>query len=283
MAGWAIDKPLRFQLAYIPDGKVQADAKQAVPSLRLSQDFMPDIDNIVLANIKELGFFLPDRQKPERFKLYLKLFDLPPEISAKKLCLEILDAYHISDMPGGAEIVRFTSLNDNVAVKFGCIDSKDKVFSPTSPFPSFTVSQDAAFASAFAKNTLFYSLYVIPDMLVEAATDDELAHDSAQGVIAFHQELLAHYNKTLNQVSGAEPDKYFYYRDEKNRVSIKVIRKPFVFDNWRQLPMPTDPQRHFLSGLVLIFRSQDSDTPLASEAVFEVASVVRLKQSVLDR
>jgi hypothetical protein len=238
---------------------------------------MPDVDNIILSNIKELGFSLPDRSKPERYKLYLKLFDLPPEISAEKLCSEILDAYHISDMPGGGEIVRFTSVNDNVAVKLGYIDSKNKVFSPASPFPSFTVGEDAAFASAFAKNTLFYSLYVNPDKPMETDTDDELAHDSARGVIAFHQELLAHYNKTLKPVSGAEPDKYFYFRDETNRASIKIIQKPFVFDNWRQLPMPTDPQRHFLSSLVLIFRKQDVDTPLANEAVFEVGSLVRLK------
>lgn len=276
-AGWRVDKPLRFQLAYIPDGRVGSAGTLRVPSLGLSPDFSPDIDNINLAEIKKLGFALPEREGAERYKLYLKLFQFPAWLEAGHLCEGILRAHHISDLPGsGPELLRFMSGRDNVAVKFGHIDGADRVFSEASPFPPFTAGNGAAFASVLARNTFFYSLYVTPEHPARTGNENELARQSAGGVIAFHRELLAHYRQTLREVSGPEPDRYYYFRDEKEKISLKIPRSPLVFDNWRNLPMPTNPKRHFLSGLLLIYRSQDGDSGLPSDTVFEVASIVRL-------
>jgi len=36
---------------------------------------------------------------------------------------------------------------------------------------------------------------------------------------------------------------------------IKVLRESTVFDNWRELPMPADPEHMFLSGLLLLYRT----------------------------
>jgi hypothetical protein len=276
-AGWRVDEPLRFQLAYIPDGRAGSAGAARVPSLGLSPDFLPDIDNINLAEIQKLGFTLPGREGAERYKLYLKLFAFPAGLDAGPLCEGILRAHHISDLPGGGpELVRFMSDRGNVAVKFGHIDGAGRVFSEASPFPPFTAGGGSAFASTLARYTPFYSLYVTPDRPAQPGSDDELARRSAGGVVAFHRELLAHYRKTLQEVSGPGTDRYHFFRDDRQKITLRVPRSPLVFDNWRNLPMPTDRKRHFLSGLLLIYRSQDGDVGLPAETVFEVASVVRL-------
>ncbi len=276
-AGWRVDEPLRFQLAYIPDGRVGSTGTAPVSSLGLSPSFAPDIDNINLADITKLGFTLPERKNAERYKLYLKLFEFPAGLEAGPLCERILRAHHLADLPGvGSDLLRFVSGRGNVAVKFGHIDAADRVFSKGSPFPPFTAGSDAAFASALARHTLFYSLYVVPDPPAQSRNEGELARQSARGVLAFHGELLAHYRKTLRELSGPEADQYHRFRDDKEKTTFRIPRSPLVFDNWRNLPMPTNPQRHFLSGLLLIYRSQDGDSDLPRETVFEVASVVRL-------
>ncbi len=277
IAGWQVDRQLRFQLAYTPDGKVVPGNSIKVPSMKLSKEYLPDIDNIVLSDIKGLGFTLPDRKKPEKFKLYLKLFNFPENLKAADICPEVLRVYHIADMPeSGRKLVNYTSGNGNAAVKFGYIDASDRLFTENSPYPSFLSGNDAAFSGAFMKNTPFYSLYLNPDKNLKSSDKDELARSSAQGVLDFHRELLDHYNKTLTPVKGKESEKYYYFRDDKKRVTIKILKEPMVFKNWRDLPMPTDPARHFLSGLLLIYLSDDGDSKLAKETVFEVGSIVRL-------
>ncbi len=276
-AGWRIDAPARFQFAYVPDGKNAPGGKtEAVAPLGLTSDSMPDIDNIGLAGIKSLGFTLPDRPSPEKYKLYLKLFNFPLQLDARAMSLLVLRNYHMDSMPGGGELLAYASQNKNLAVKYGHIDLAARQFSPSEPFPEFRVTRGQGYASGFIKNSLFFSLYLTPDKPGTAVTEDELARQSAQGVLDFHKALVAHYNRMLKVIEGPQPDKYYYYRDVSPKVTIRVPKEPMLFPNWRDLPMPTNPKRHFLSGLLLVYRSQEKVTSMAQETVFEVGSIVRL-------
>lgn len=276
-AEWQVDRQLRFQLAYIPDGKVVPADPVKVPSLKLTKDYLPDIDNIILSDIKGLGFTLPDRNKPEKYKLYLKLFNFPQNLKSVSICPEILNAYHIADMPGsGSKLIKYTSDNKNVAVKFGFIDASDRIFTEKNPYPELLSGKDSEFCNIFLKNTPFFSLYLNPGRTVKTSDNDELARNSARGVVEFHKELIDHYNKTLIPVNGKKEDKYYSFRDEKNKFTIRIPKEPMVFKNWRELPMPTNPGHHFLSGLLLIYLSADDDSKLANETVFEVGSIVRI-------
>lgn len=278
-AGWRVDAPLRFQFAYIPDGKnAPAGNADTVAQLGLMADFLPDIDNINLADLKGMGFTLPDRPNPDKYKLYLKLFNFPLQLDARAMSLLVLRNYHMDSMPGGGDVLAFASQNKNLSVKYGHIDLKDRQFSPTLPFPDFKAGRSPGYAAGFIKNTLFFSLYINPDKVGKAQSEDESARQSAQGVLDFHKALVAHYNKTLKVIDGPQPDKFYYYRDVSPKVTIRVPKAPLVFANWRELPMPTNPRRHFLSGLLLVYRSQENDASMARETVFEVGSIVRLPE-----
>lgn len=276
-AGWRVDAPARFQFAYVPDGKNTPGGKtETVAPLGLTSDSMPDIDNINLGGIKSLGFTLPDRPAPDKYKLYLKLFNFPLQLDARAISLLVLRNYHMDSMPGGGDILAYASQNKNLAVKYGHIDLADRKFSPSEPFPEFSVARGQGYAAGFIKNTLFFSLYLTPDKPGNGVTEDEIARQSVQGVLDFHKALVAHYNRILKVIDGPQPDKYYYYRDVSPRVTIRVPKEPMIFPNWRDLPMPTNPRKHFLTGLLLVYRSQEKDASLAKETVFEVGSVVRL-------
>lgn len=271
---------MRFHLAYVPDGTVNAADALPVASLGLAPDYLPDIDNINLKDILGLGFPLPTRDQPERYKLYLKLFESPKTLPQSDLCDSFFKAYHMNDMLCGEALLSFTAKKANVAVKFGYIDAADRQYTQSSPFPRFETTEETGFLGTFGKHIPFVSLYLVPEVAGVTSTDDERAADSARGVLAFHKALLTHYREVLECVEGDEPENFYSFRDPVTHTLIRVQKEPFVFKNWRQLPMPTDPAHHFLSGLLLIYRTQEIDTFLARETVFEVGSVVKIETTL---
>jgi len=268
--GWKMDAPVRFQFAYLPDSKKPAEPLEKLVSMGLSAAWLPDIDNIILSNIKGLGFTLPDRPNPAQFKLYLKLFNAPAKLDDGKMAETVLGGFHLDTMPrGGGSLKAYAEKSANTAVKFGYIAPADLKFSEANPFPVPAVGRDGAF---FLKNTPFFSIYVLPSEggAARFKSEDEAAAWSRKGVLAFHEELLAHYGKTL-KAAGSDKD-YLFFTD--GNATLKVQRKPIVIETWRDAPMPTG-KKDFLTALLLIYRSQKGDGPLASETVFEVGAIVR--------
>lgn len=266
--GWKMDAPVRLQFAYLPDTKAVSGPVEKLASMGLSAAYLPDIDNIILANIKGLGFPLPDRPDPAQFKLYLKLFNAPAKLDAGKMSGTVLRGFHLDTMPrGGKALKSYAAVKANTAVKFAYIAPASTVFSEANPFPTPEVGGDAGF---FLKHTPFYSIYVLPAEGGAAKSEDDAAVRSRQGVVSFHEELLSHYGKTL-KAAGSDKD-YLFFTD--GDATLKVLRKPIVIEDWRNAPMPTG-KKDFLTALLLIFRSQKGDGSLAEETVFEVGSIVR--------
>ncbi len=269
---WKMDAPVRFQFAYLPDSKKAEGPVEKLAGMGLSPDWLPDIDNIILSDIKALGFTLPDRPDPARFKLYLKLFNAPAKLDDGKMAETVLRGFHMDTMPrGGKALKAYAGTSANTAVKFGYIAPADFKFSETSPFPAPEAGGDEAF---FLKNTPFFSIYVLPSEAVRAPfkSEDEAAAWSRKGVLAFHEELVSHYGRTL-KAAGSDKD-YLFFTD--GNATLKVQRKPIIIETWRNAPMPTG-KRDFLTALLLVFRSQKGEGPLAAETVFEVGSIVRQK------
>jgi hypothetical protein len=50
-SSWRIDEPLRFHLAYLPSKELSGEAVETVKSLGYTEDYRPDIDNIIYRNI----------------------------------------------------------------------------------------------------------------------------------------------------------------------------------------------------------------------------------------
>lgn len=286
---WDIDQVMRFQFAYIPDGKnpVSGEDVETAPSLGFTANYNPDIDNIPLSGIKSLGFTLPDRENNDQYKLYLKLFHFPASWNAQIASSMVFKEFYLDKLPRGEELLSFASKGENLAVKLGFIEKADRVFSPENPYPSLIVEKNnRGFEKKFHKNVLFYSLYVLPQVKKELPTEEEKAAYSAYGVVSMHKQIVALYQRELEEFKGEEPEKFYYFRKPDTSccgkgamtsLVFKVQKNPFVFGNWKDLPMPSNPKKHFLSGLLLIYRSEkNAQSPLASETVFEVGSLIRL-------
>lgn len=269
---WEIDEILRFQLVYVPDGANQPSAEAiTVPSLGLKADHLPDIDNISLAAIQGLGFYLPAREQPAAYNLYLKLFAFPASLQPETSAVSALASHALLQLADGDKLKAFAGKADNLAVKFGYIEKANHDFA-AQPFPRFLVDDNPAFVRNFNAHVRFYSLYVTPKPVATSlASADEQANLSAQGVVAFHREVVALYQRVYETMTGPQAEQFFYFRDSRTQATYKVPKSPMVFANWRVLPMPTDPQHHFLSGLLLIYREHQGNG-----TVFEVGSVVRL-------
>lgn len=295
-SSWRIDEPLKFHLAYLPSKESTGENAETVKSLGYTEDYRPDIDNIIYRNIYNLGFPLPEVEDGEKYKLYLKLFEFPSCFNVTESTIPLLDEYLMNKLGHSEILYKFVSSAHNVAVKMEYKEKSDKEFSPSSPYPSFKVSKDGQ--KAFDEDVNFMSLYVTPFEKKEGLSQDEQENWSAQGVVAFHRELVRIYRKDLKEISGIDGDNYYYFlqkADNKSSVIIKVPRNPMVFSDWRHNDMPADPGHMFLSGLLLIYRteyknqdtcniekmivdSEDFFKHFSKEkaTVFEVGSVVRI-------
>ena len=253
--GWKIDKELKYHLAYLPEKEPEeGDFEEPLP-VGYTEDYMPDIANINLAGIIGLGFPLPSVEKAEDYNLYLKIYNFPECFEVEKSVLFGLNYYLLDKIKDGDFIYDFAADPHNVAVKKAFIEKSDKIFTEENSFPPLKVSSEEQ--DNFNEDIIFYSLYVNPAEEKSFDTSDENARWSAEGVLAFHKELIKTYKENLWSASGAESDKYYYFlkfhENSKDTFSvIKLQKEPFVFDNWRDMPMPADPGHMFLSGLLLI-------------------------------
>lgn len=275
---WEIDRELKFHYAYLPkDGIIsEKEVESETPGIPdFGKPDTPDITNIALNNILGLGFPLPTEEKPEDYKFYLKFYDFPESIDPSITAERVVSPYLLHAMKSAPTIYAFIKSRHNLYIKKGYIAPADAKFSKENPFPALTVPKRPVKTEMatippqpyFDSCIPFSSIYIrtrgsIPDNLNE----DEKAAWTSKGLIGFHKELLDIYRKNLIEVKGAEPDKYYYFmelsyqtpqKDEAPAITIfKLPKQPMLFANYKQLPMPHDPERIFLTGLLLVYRNR---------------------------
>lgn len=261
-AGWKIDNTLKYHLVYLPaENKAVSGASLATrsvmkPWLNNIPAFAPDIDNIVYKNILELGFPLPVRNDAASLKLYLKLYKWPAQLNSVRSSQMIFDAFLLHGLPGGRRLYQLVKNPSNIFVKYASIEPANRVFSEQQPF----VAPEIPKQWEFDANVPFSSIYVSPDNISRKGNEADQAHASAQGVIEFHAALSRLYEKSLHLLHASAEKRYFadFRRCSDKSGEVCAVRiyempvVPLVFGNYRDLPMPQDAEKVFLSGLLLV-------------------------------
>ncbi len=256
--GWKINRDLKFHLVYLPQTEAVNASGQLSPALRNIPAYEPDITNIGYKDILQLGFPLPTRSAPEKLKLYLKLYEWPKSLDHVISAGKVLDTFHLRSMPGGSDLYAYVQNRSQVRLKFAAIDASDRAFSPAEPLAAAVPKTQDDFDSSVP----FSSIYVLPAKSTKASTESEKAAASATGVLAVHRAIIDLYSRILIRL-GEETarDKVFFAgqrrcSDKPEELCglrvFEVQKKPFVFPNYKDLPMPQDPKKVFLSGLLLV-------------------------------
>jgi len=314
-SAWKENRELRVHLAtYYHDESALNDSNSKImKEIDYGNDGRPDITNIVLKNIRALGFPLPARDKSENYTYYLKFYRYPSTLSALLSVSRCVDSLLLFNTATGRKLIKVLPMKDEVFIKKGFIAKTGTVFSQESPYPPQRILNGPAVINGkevtpqdyFDNHIPFSSIYVKPTADSTAMTDDEKAKDSAGGVVAFHDEILSIYRMTYIEVKGPEDSKIYFIDDEPLQYSdgsccgltvIRVLKEPMVFSNWRPNVMPNPPEGMFLTGLLLIYKDIYSMTGgiekkyqpgfndivkhgVKTDAhVFEVGSVVRIKK-----
>jgi len=319
-SSWKIDRDLKFNLAYFlepePGFHTFGNVQEILPFKLTadSQSHEPDITNINLAAIRSLGFPLPARPFSDKYTFFLKFYVYPSFLNSKISASQWLKEFLVDRVGGASNIREFIKRNENVVIKKGLIKENYYPFTVRHPYPAFFLPtkkfqyQGQTFTPQeyFDQNIPFCSLYVCPGNTKESfGSDKEKVEASAGGVVALHEQILNVYKSNLTPVKGADQEKFYYFISQpvtsferrNNAVIVhKIVCQPTIFkDNYRDLMMPQDPKRIFLSGLSLLSRatyiprpgctwnpSMIVDSPQfklffkqISSKVFEIGSVVR--------
>lgn len=260
--GWNIDETFGFQIVYLPpEGheipltSVSGDQFME-PLLKNIPAYRPDIDNIAYKNILGMGFPLPARSDASLFKLYLKLYAWPSQLDPVRSSHKIFDVFLLYGVKGGERLYESSRNPANVYVKYASIDRADRVFSDKQPFRAPRVPKQWEFDSYLP----FSSIYVAPENTSREGTEADQARASARGVVAFHAALSDVYERALYLLAVTDEKKYYadFFRCPDCTDKICAVRiyevptKPLMFDNYRDLPMPQDADKVFLSGLLLV-------------------------------
>lgn len=244
-SAWRIDGDLRFHLAALGDWP-----GAPVPGLGFEPDEEPDITNIPLSGLQGLGF--PVTGNPEGMTFYLKFFRYPEGLDPARSARLVLEPTLAFQMGEGEELRRFVDGGGHVVVKKGLVQKSGYPFGLEDPYPPLRAGTQAELDDS----VIFSSLYVLPE-------DPKGA--SADGVLAFHRELLELYRQSFGPPEDLGKQWRFGH--------LRLPKEPMVFANYLDLPMPQDPKRVFLSGLLLVYED------LPRPRVFEVGSVIRLPQA----
>lgn len=261
-AGWKIDNTLKLHFVYLPaEDKTVSGASLPTrsfmkPWLKNIPAFAPDIDNIVYKNIFELGFPLPVREDAASLKLYLKLYEWPVQLSSLRSSKKIFDVFLLHGIPGGRRLYQSAKRPSNVLVKYASIEPAKRVFSEQQPF----IAPEIPKQWEFDANVPFSSIYVSPNKISRRGNEADQARASAQGVVEFHAALSRLYEKSLHLLHASAEKRYFadFRRCSDKSGEICAVRiyempvVPLVFGNYRDLPMPQDAEKVFLSGLLLV-------------------------------
>jgi hypothetical protein len=205
-----------------------------------------------------------------------------------------------------------------VHVKKGFIAKEKENFGSSNPYPPLRIpahpikigSASISAQSVLDSSIPFCSLYITTrGRQPQGLPDEEMCAWSVEGLLSFYRELVGIYKKHLMEVEGK--DEYYYFiqpfyfvttSPQPARFTLfRVPKTPLLFiKNFRSLAMPQDPKHIFLSGLLLVYKTdyitskpqdllnglwvidsedfQKNVTELGSE-LLEVASLLRFKPS----
>ena len=225
----------------------------------------PDITNINLADILHLGFDIENPRKnknPSNYNLYLKLYPFPSELDNTETINQFIDRYKSDLFPDAQYLKTYVFQKKNIIIKFAEIDKKNTVFTRDHHMERFLVTDTPGYAVYFNNHIPFYSLYLVTKgAKPHFSSNEDKANFSTQGVSAFYRELLNSYRHNLQELKGVDK-KYYYFTDVKNLdktrklVLLILPKQPLEFKNWRDLPMPQDPNNIFLTSLLLIYHTE---------------------------
>jgi len=262
-ANWKIDSEMRFNFAYLPSVKTNGALENVASPLLRSAEYAPDISNIGYDGLLKLGFPLPEIEKPEDHRFLIKLFTFPSRLNPSLSAHRALDPFHLELIQGGKELIAFSDSREHLAVKFSVVDQRTHGdYTKELPLPTFSLPREQRLAqSDFDSNIPFTSIYLNPNLKANhRLTVVEQAKSSAQGVVAFHHDLLQAYRSSLIELLQTK-DRFVFAELRRCVASqieicgvhlIEIQKDPFVFQNFKDLPMPHDPNKVFLSGLLLV-------------------------------
>ena len=300
--GWDIDSQMKFNVEYLPDTNVQQVLKKPRKEKPLLKPYYKfDVNNINLVELLNLGFDIPTTNKPEENNFYIKLYNLPGNISNKLISKKLANDFALSFGYDFSDLNSFVSKRQNVVVKFSHIAPQNSVFTKKKPIPQFLTSNNADFSNYFLDHIPFYSIYLVPTQktLKTSASANDVAKWSTGGVKDFQAELISYYKRNFCEFKGNDKKYYYFWIsrvDNEKIVIVKIPKEILVFDNWRDLPMPQNPKKIFLSSSLLIssfeYQPKNGKIPamipslnseefnnvfsLKKTTIFEVASVTRL-------
>lgn len=266
---WKIDKEMKFNFAFLPPKILETEKASALPLLKNFPFYAPDITNIIYKNLLDLGFPLPPIEHPEKSRFLIKLYDYPRELNGEASAKRALDPFYIDLISGGKEILRYTENSKNLAVKFIAVDDIDHdLYSSGSPLPIFSLAKGSRQEKQnyFDGSIPYTSIYIGPAKQSRWSSEKERARASAQGVVFFHGQILETYRQLMIEILPSE--KNYRFIETKSCLNnfdeicslklIEIAKNPMVFESYRNLPMPQDPNRVFLSGLLLLKVSEYS-------------------------
>lgn len=275
---WEIAPNLKFHYAYMESNflaEVQSKTWE-IPSIpTFSKEGEPDITNIALKGILGLNFPLPTRANPDDYMFFLKFYRYPSSLDAKITAQKILFPYYLQHMKGWPKIWAYVQNPENIYVKKGLVAKKDSNFAQN-PFPALRIPDEyvkLATSQIPAQNLFdtsipFSSIYFTTEgqkPLVEKESD--YVEWTTRGMRSAHRELISIYKKNMIEVKGQESEKFYYFLEPSyapetalspsHFTLIKLPKQPMLFlSNYLDLPMPHNLKRIFLSGLLLVYKSQ---------------------------
>jgi hypothetical protein len=263
--GWIIDRDIRFHYAYFDPDEAPGDgAFEYPPPATFSRPYLPDITNIMLKGLNDFEFPVPVAGNDDKRKFYLKFYRFPASLDPQVTMHRVLNDFLLFRMHGKEDIYSYVADRANVLIKKGFIAADTFKFSQAVAFPPLRVAAGGAKSPqmSFDKAIPFSSLYVKPaENPGRQLTRDQKAAWSTRGLVEFHRELQLVYQTNYTEVAGVEADKFRYFActayGGQQPVALTVIRmprKPMIFGNYENLPMPHDPDRVFLTGLVLVHK-----------------------------
>ncbi len=274
--GWQIDNTIKYSCTYLEDERIQeckiTDWEYPKPA-PFSPAFKADITNIQLSGILGLGFPLPTRADAEKYNCYLKLYHYPQCLNAKASADRVMNDYVLDKIPGADVLRKYIENPSNVYIKHAVIEESARAFGEADPFPSLKIPKSTAVYKGcsipnqvlFDASIPFLSLYLEPTSAKPIGSSPAMqAQWSVQGMLAFYPQLLKTYRENLIEVTGPDSNSYYFIKPnyqvpQSAQMSqftvLRVPKQPMVFSNFADLPMPQKPGKIFLTGLLLVYKT----------------------------
>ncbi len=303
--GWAMDESMGFHIAYLDPGSEAHKGNFALRPWEFTPDYTPD-NNRRLDQLLRFGFPVPDMgQRNTYLNVFEKNYHFPKNIlDANRTTKWLREAYLLDDMETAQNQLNkaFSPTGKHLRITQQTIAYSGRVFTPAKPLMPLRLPPVDA-QKLFNSRIVYSSLFVRPRgrMIANFKEDDPVDH-SREGVINFRNDLVKLYAKSMKRIQPMNPNvkssRFMQMlnapKDRCRFVMLTVPKAPFRIENYRDLPMPEDPNHKFLTSQLLVRAeffegakknecpdfSTEADVrrglTLTKKHMLEVASVVQL-------